>query len=348
MKSSPVARKDMPSSEAPSKRSQRKAPKVDNGAKTSGCEQPAVATNRNPYQDKAVDRDANEPQGEPQASPAILQKAQDYEQFTAVTNMNLHKDKADKSDTKKPLGEPQALPAILQKAQDYKLPTTTTNINLHKDKADDGDTKKPLREPQASPAILQKAQDYKQLTAATNNNTWKPLRNPRALKAILKKAQDYKQPIAATNTNLFKDKADNSDIKKPLAEPQRWLKILRKAQDFVTQLNMGLIRMLGTLCIMLAPLLSTLLVLFFLFNILCAAFESACKLPCVPYISYPYDQSSDDRTQRFTSLDSLQSQLLHVQQIGASGLTLPMQLEYSKNVVREVAGIVDHSKVPSR
>ena len=70
--------------------------------------------------------------------------------------------------------------------------------------------------------------------------------------------------------------------------------------------------------------------------------------PFRPYVFSSYCQSSDDSIQRFNELDNLQSRLVHVQQIGASGLTLPMQLEYSKNVVREVAGIVDHSKVPSR
>ena len=162
------------------------------------------------------------------------------------------------------------------------------------------------------------------------------------------KTNGYEQPAVATNRNSHQDKAVDGDTKKPPAEPQRWLEILREAQAFVIKLSMGLIRMLGTLFVTLAPLLSTLLVLFFLFNILRGASESACKIPFVPYISYPYCQSSDDRTQRFNSLENLQSRLVHVQQIGASGLTLPMQLEYSKNVVREVAGIVDHSKVPSR
>ncbi|ERF74876.1 hypothetical protein EPUS_03260 [Endocarpon pusillum Z07020] len=187
---------------------------MNNGAKTTGYEQPAVATNRNSRQNKAVDCEANEPPAEPQASLESLLKAHDYEQ-----------------------------------------PTAATNMNLHKDKAVDGDTKQPP------------------------------------------------------------------------AEPQRWPEILREALNFATKLSVGLIRMLRTFVVTLAPFLSTLLVLFFLVNILRAAFESSCKIPFVPYISYPYCQSFDDRTQRVDSLENLQSQL---------------------NVVREVAGIVDHSKVPSR
>lgn len=196
-------------------------------------------------------------------------------------------------------------------------PAVATNRNPNQDKAVDRDANEPPAEPQASPEIL-----------------WK--------------AQDHEQPTAATNMNPHKDKAVDDDTKRAPAEPQLRLEILREAQDFATKLSMGLIRMLGTLFMTLAPFLLTLLVLFFLFNILRAVFESACKTPFVPYISCPYCKSSDDRTQRFSSLENLQLRLVHVQQIGASGLTLPMQLEYSKNVVREVAGIVDHSKVPSR
>src|SRR2546430_2740631 len=122
MKPSPIAQNDMPNSKAPrkpSKLSKGKAPEMDNDAKTSGYEQPAVATNRNPHQDKAVDSDANEPPAEPQASPEILRKAQDYEQPTADTNMNPHEDNPVDGDAIEPPAEPQASPEILRKAQDY-------------------------------------------------------------------------------------------------------------------------------------------------------------------------------------------------------------------------------------
>ena len=182
----------------PSKLSQGKTPEMDNNAKTSGYEQPTVATDRNPHQDKAVDYDANKPSGEPRRRPKVPRAAQG--------------------------------------------------------KFVDGDAKKPSAEPQASPEILQKA-------------------------------QNYEQPTATTNMNPRKDKAVDSDAKKSPAERQRWLEILHEAQDFVTKFSMGLIRML-------APLLSTFLVLFFLFNIVRAAFESACKIPFVPYISDSYCQKS--------------------------------------------------------
>ena len=151
--------------------------------------------------------------------------------------------------------------------------------------------------------------------------------------------------------NPHQGKAVDRGTKKSRVKAQRWPEI---AEDFGTMLNMGLNRMLGifgTLCtlfVTLAPLLPKVLVLFALINIFHAAFESACEIPLVPYTFPSYCQSSDDRIQRFNTLENIQSRLVHVQALGASGLTLPMQLEYNKNVVREVAGIFDHSKVPSR
>ena len=92
-------------------------------------------------------------------------------------------------------------------------------------------------------------------------------------------------------------------------------------------------------------LLPKLLVGFFLFNIFRGAAESACSLPGATYI--PICQNAGG-AKSFDSLVNLQSRLVDVQELGAGGRTIPMQLEYSKNIVREVASIVRQSKIPSR
>ncbi|KAF7502827.1 hypothetical protein GJ744_005020 [Endocarpon pusillum] len=270
-------------------------------------------------------------------------KTSGHEQSSANSNGNAHQDKAVDSDTnepavalqrklkvrraapgkvvdgntKKPQGEPQRGPEI--RHEGYERPITATNMTPHQDKAADGSAMEPPAEPQASPEILPKV-------------------------------KDYGQPTAATNMNRHHDKTVDGDNKKPRVKPQRWPEI---AQDFLTILNIGLNRMLdifgilGTLFVTLVPLLKV-LALFAVINIFRTAFESPCEIPLVPYTFGSYCHSSDDSIQRFNALENMQSRLLHVQELGASGLTLPMQLEYSKNIVREVGGIVEHSKLPSR
>lgn len=216
-------------------------------------------------------------------------KTSGHEQSAVNSNRNSHQDKIVDSDTnepplapqrklkvrpaaqgkvvdgntKKPQGEPQRGPEIRNKG--YERPIAATNMNPHQDKAVDGNAVEPPAEPQASPEILPKV-------------------------------KDYGQPTAATNMNRHQDKTVDSDNKKPRVKPQRWPEI---AQDFLTILNIGLNRMLDifgildTLFVTLAPLLKV-LALFAVINIFRIAFESACKIPLVPYAFGSYCQSSDD------------------------------------------------------
>lgn len=158
----------------------------------------------------------------------------------------------------------------------------------------------------------------------------------------------YRKPFTTNDVDADAD-ADvdvSMDSKAYPKKARRRPPIQSESPGVTTQLMEGLFRMLGPMVTVLVPFLPKILLCYFLFNISRTAVDSACKSPVASFI--PYCQSQGGGDVKFDALVSLQSRLIDVQELGVSGKTLPMQLEYSKNVVREVASIVRHSNIPSR
>lgn len=95
------------------------------------------------------------------------------------------------------------------------------------------------------------------------------------------------------------------------------------------------------------PLLPTLILGFFIFNVLKLTLFSVCRLPGSSHV-VPYCASSKDSHAEFGALINIQSRLEEVQEMGAGGITLPLLMKRSEAAIRDVAIIVKHSKVPSR
>jgi hypothetical protein len=84
-----------------------------------------------------------------------------------------------------------------------------------------------------------------------------------------------------------------------------------------------------------------------LFNILRAGVDSVCYLPGASYMIPFCRVPESNHESKYNALESLQTGLVNVQSMCTKGVTLPMQFEHTKNVIREVAGIVGHSNLPS-
>lgn len=133
----------------------------------------------------------------------------------------------------------------------------------------------------------------------------------------------FDRPPAATYRNQHKSTDVEFEVNASLGKPQRRPETYNESQGFVAQLLKGLASILGIRKITLAWFLPMLLLCFFLYNIFRTAIDSMCNFPAASYI-IPSCQSSREGNERFNALENFQSRLVHVQEIGASGITLPM------------------------
>ena len=143
-------------------------------------------------------------------------------------------------------------------------------------------------------------------------------------------ANQLRQDAATTRRKVVSFEDHGMNLSKALRTPPTKSKITKVPIRILAFLRSGASVSLGVL------------VCLFLFNILRAAVEGAC---IVPGTSHCQKQDAD---YYLDALPDFGPALVHIQELGTNATILPMQLEYSKNIVKDVAAIVRFSEIGSR